>query len=207
MVKGDGKYLSVDYEKVVEVFFEQFTEESNITREVLRSILFDDDYSPSDGVVNYLANSTFKNVGKLKKTMLQFPLKEVGNSQGDLMVLASLYNGGDNMLKLSDVSETERFASQHNISLMIAVSEWLSNMTVAESKYGPIGDWDVSKVTSVKNLFKDAASFGENMDSIILQSNLSKWNVSNVTDMTDMFSGHSVLPDTPEFGQWSSYWA
>ena len=56
----------------------------------------------------------------------------------------------------------------------------------------------------MKNLFKDATSFNEN---------LSKWDVSNVTDMTDMFSGATAmngrtppLPDTPEPAQWSTYW-
>jgi surface protein len=207
MVKGDGKYLSVDYEKVVDVFLAQFTQEDhpNITREVLHSILFVVGYSPSTEVVNELAISTFENVEKLIKTMLQFPLKQVGNESGDIGVLGSLYNGGDTMLKLSDVSETERFARQHNISLMIAVSEWLSDTTVAEKKYGPIGGWSTSKVTSMKNLFKDAASFNKN---------LSEWNVSNVTDMTDMFSGATAmngrtpsLPDTPDPAQWSTYWA
>ena len=205
MVKGDGKYISVDYEKVRDVFLAQFTQEPNITRDVLHSILFDDDFVPSEGVGKILADSTFKSVEKLKLAMLQFPLKQVGSESGDIGVLGSLYNGGDNMLKLSDVSETERFARQHNISLMIAVSEWLSDTTVAVTKgYGPIGDWDVSKVTSMKNLFKDAGSFNKN---------LSEWNVSNVTDMTDMFSGATAmnertpsLPDTPDPAQWSSYW-
>ena len=110
MVKGDGKYLSADYEKVVDVFLAQFTQENhpNITREVLRSILFDDDYSPSAEVVDDLANTTFDNVEKLKLAMLQFPLKQVGSELGDIAVLGSLYNGGDQHLKLSDVSEEER---------------------------------------------------------------------------------------------------
>jgi hypothetical protein len=107
MVKGDGKYLSVDYEKVVDVFLTIY-QTTVVTREVLRSILFDDDYSPSAGVVNDLGGRTPQTTAaEVRLAMLQFPLKQVGNEQGDLGVLASLYNGGDNMLKLSDVSETD----------------------------------------------------------------------------------------------------
>jgi len=43
-----------------------------------------------------------------------------------------------------------------------------------------IGDWDVSNVTNMENLFKDATLFDKRV---------SKWNVSNVTNMDSMFEG------------------
>ena len=39
------------------------------------------------------------------------------------------------------------------------------------SKYGEIGDWDVSNVTDMENMFAHASSFNQP---------LNKWNVSNV---------------------------
>ena len=44
----------------------------------------------------------------------------------------------------------------------------------------PIGDWDVSGVTNMSNLFFDHEYFDEPLDN---------WNVSNVTNMSQMFNG------------------
>merc|ERR1719183_2443065 len=50
----------------------------------------------------------------------------------------------------------------------------------SNSQYGPIGDWDVSRVTFMRGLFTDANSFN---------ADISKWDVSHVTDMSYMFQG------------------
>ena len=47
------------------------------------------------------------------------------------------------------------------------------------TRYGPIGDWDVSNVTNMSALFQDL-EFNED---------ISNWNVSNVRDMSYMFMG------------------
>ncbi|WP_422397931.1 BspA family leucine-rich repeat surface protein [Spiroplasma endosymbiont of Dasysyrphus albostriatus] len=44
---------------------------------------------------------------------------------------------------------------------------------------GNIANWNVSKVTTMKQMFYYAATFNQD---------LSKWDVSNVTDMSAMFS-------------------
>jgi surface protein len=193
MVQGNGKYLFVDYEKVVDVFLSQFTQEPNITREVLRSILFNDDYLPSEGVVNDLAERTPPTTAaEVLLAMLQFPLKQVENEQGDLGVLASLYNGGDNMLKLSDISETDevknmkieiyRLRKLNNITIKGAVNAFLSgNSTLLDevtNAYGQIEDWDTSEVTNMEGLFFNRPGF--NWD-------ISKWDTSKVTNMGSMF--------------------
>ena len=50
----------------------------------------------------------------------------------------------------------------------------------AKGPHGPIGEWDVSHVTDMSDLFRDAALFN---------SDISKWDVSAVTTMQGMFYG------------------
>merc|ERR1711860_317750 len=45
--------------------------------------------------------------------------------------------------------------------------------------HGPIGEWDVSRVTDMNAMFNGAESFNQD---------LSKWDVSRVTDMRTMFA-------------------
>ena len=47
------------------------------------------------------------------------------------------------------------------------------------SMYGPISEWDVSSITDMNGLFRNLATFNENV---------STWNTSSVTDMSHMFS-------------------
>ncbi len=66
-----------------------------------------------------------------------------------------------------------------NETLRIAIKEYIEQNT---TKYGNISDWDVSGVTNMDKLFKNATSFNED---------LAGWDVSNVTDMNSMFMGAS----------------
>jgi len=51
-----------------------------------------------------------------------------------------------------------------------------------KKEYGPIGTWDVSRVTDMDDLFKNKWGFNEP---------LNDWDVSNVNSMKDMFKGAS----------------
>ena len=73
------------------------------------------------------------------------------------------------------------------------------------TKYGPIGDWDVSNVTNMKNLFLRHTNFNEDIskwnvtnvtnteamfaDAKAFNQPLDSWNVTNVTNMNSMFAG------------------
>ena len=48
-----------------------------------------------------------------------------------------------------------------------------------DSGHGLIGDWDVSRVTDLSDIFMGAKSF---------LGGISKWDVSRVTDMSHMFA-------------------
>ena len=71
----------------------------------------------------------------------------------------------------------------NNITLRHAVKDYLSSYVKDKRfiilKYGEIGDWDVSNVTNMIQLFEGARSFNQP---------LNNWNVSNVTDMMLMFT-------------------
>ena len=72
----------------------------------------------------------------------------------------------------------------NNEILKKAVQEYIKNDNEAIKKYGIIGEWDVSKVTDMSEMFHDAHSFNQD---------ISKWDVSNVTDMSKMFCGTSCF--------------
>ena len=52
------------------------------------------------------------------------------------------------------------------------------------AEYGPIEEWDVSKVTDMSYLFGEETAF---------DGDLSKWDVSNVTNMSGIFCGNRVF--------------
>lgn len=56
----------------------------------------------------------------------------------------------------------------------------INNTLVAPSPYGPISSWDVSNITNMNDIFRNATSFNQPLDN---------WNVSNVEYMQGMFSG------------------
>ena len=56
------------------------------------------------------------------------------------------------------------------------VDDWINPATRSsvESTYGPIADWDTSRVTNIRALFKEKETFN---------ANISEWDVSNVETM------------------------
>ena len=67
-----------------------------------------------------------------------------------------------------------------------AVNMYLKSPTKADAiaKYGPIEEWDTSKVEDMSNLFYYATSFNQNIGG---------WNTSSVSDMTRMFYGATAF--------------
>lgn len=77
--------------------------------------------------------------------------------------------------------------------LQNAVNEWIAG--TSPGTYGGIhiGFWDVSQVTSMNSLFKNKATFNDN---------ISLWNTSNVTDMNEMFFGATSF--NQNIGNWDT---
>jgi len=68
-----------------------------------------------------------------------------------------------------------------NESIRVAVKDYIEGgkkKDVIIKKYGPIGNWDTSKVTDMYNLFYFAENFNQD---------ISNWDTSQVTDMNSMF--------------------
>ena len=71
-----------------------------------------------------------------------------------------------------------------NKILKTRVAEWLENKEEARKKYGDIGDWDTSEITSTAYLFEKAVSFNDD---------ISRWDLSKVRDAQYMFWGATVF--------------
>ena len=76
----------------------------------------------------------------------------------------------------------------NNITLRHAVKDYLSSYVKDKRfiilKYGEIGDWDVSNVTNMDDMFPYSSKGAESFN-----QPLNKWDVSNVTNMDSMFAG------------------
>ncbi len=67
-------------------------------------------------------------------------------------------------------------------SIYQAVHHWFTNRKLTIAMYGHISTWNTSKVTTMKNLFREKEIFNDD---------ISGWDVSHVTNMSDMFYGAS----------------
>jgi len=65
-----------------------------------------------------------------------------------------------------------------NHDLWRAVSSYLDDPPAAEAEHGPIAEWDVSKVTDMRNMFSGAEAFN---------GDLSAWDTSSAVNMSRMF--------------------
>ncbi|KAH8076827.1 hypothetical protein JL721_855 [Aureococcus anophagefferens] len=77
--------------------------------------------------------------------------------------------------------------------LEAAVVEWIADPVAAEDKYGPIKDWDVSRVTDMSYMFDNADAFDQDIGA---------WDTSKVMDMSRMFyHAHAFNQD---IGAWDT---
>ena len=77
-------------------------------------------------------------------------------------------------LPVPDITTSD--SADRNTGLEKVVDNWINPVTRSsvESTYGPIADWDTSRVTSMDGLFYNKFSFN---------ANISAWDVSNVENM------------------------
>ena len=96
----------------------------------------------------------------------------------------NVYLGADHFPSLSFCQYTSSF--DNRASLLIAVGSWCADAIAAESLYGHISYWDISRVTDMGWLFNQASC-----NSGLGNVDLNAWDVSRVTDMHSCFRGAS----------------
>ena len=75
-----------------------------------------------------------------------------------------------------------------NATIQAASALWFTNQALAEERYGLIGNWDVSRVTE----FEDVFSVVDNPGVLnTFNEDISGWNMSNATDLQEMFQGQT----------------
>jgi surface protein len=81
----------------------------------------------------------------------------------------------------------EIFTPQNEAELKMAIYIYSSNRIASDNKYGPIGQWDITRITNMSKMFSNYP---------YVEADLSNWKVSNVTNMSGMFSGcHNFTSD------------
>ena len=81
----------------------------------------------------------------------------------------------------------KKYTPLTNSTIQAASYLWFNDRTAAESKYGLIGNWDVSQVTE----FEDVFSVPDNGVPNTFNEDISGWDMSNATDLQEMFQGQS----------------
>ena len=79
-----------------------------------------------------------------------------------------------------------------NETIKEAVNLWCENRPAALEEYGPINDWDTSRVTNMRELFYNKYEFNED---------ISRWNVGAVKDMFGMFK--NAFSFNQPLGEWN----
>merc|ERR1712176_453670 len=109
-------------------------------------------------------------------------------------------------------TSTRSFSPQSKVELKRAVGEYLKlslEGDCSDCPHGPIGEWDVSRVTDMSEMFSNQLVFNGDISKwdvsrvkdmsgmfrscATFNNDISKWDVSSVTDMNGMFAGASVF--------------
>ena len=96
-----------------------------------------------------------------------------------------------------------RFVPRDKDDLVTAIGLWINGSIDATNahtvptdqgsgNYGYIGNWNVSQITDMSELFKDESSSG-GTDTTSFNDFIGNWDVSNVTNMQSMFNGASTF--------------
>ena len=86
------------------------------------------------------------------------------------------------LLQRASMAAGATFASR--TELRTACNAWCADAASAAIEYGPIGDWDVSQVDDLHQLFRGCSSFNENING---------WDVSRVTSLSARDRARSAL--------------
>lgn len=109
--------------------------------------------------------------------------------------MARLHRLTISLLLISLVSASANAAFADFTELKTAYNQWCDDRSAVESKYGPIGQWDVSRVTTLAALFCELLVCQNHYDPpsnpkcIGFNKDISGWDISRVTSLTYTFAG------------------
>ena len=97
-----------------------------------------------------------------------------------------------------DIMSIVRYKPKSNEELKEVVNLWIKDRDEGIKRYGCIGVWDVSDITSMEGLFRVNWYMINDFN-----DDISLWDTSNVTDMSEMFCGcksiYSYAPRVPVY--------
>ena len=92
-----------------------------------------------------------------------------------------MFEGSSGSMSQTVCEASAVFKPKSKVELKNAVGAYIKLCPegCSDDPHGPIGTWDVSRITDMSHIFFRATSFN---------GDISKWDVSRVTDMSSMFS-------------------
>ena len=137
---------------------------------------------------------------------INLPIQELTRKYNKEKLLFENYVTNFQQMELASLSQQSvgvgggtPFINDSNIYQI--VDAWFVNKMRIEAQYGPIGSWDVSRVTDMYQLFTTSNSFtiGKNVVDGF-NEDISAWDVSNVSEMGEMFSNQTIF--NQPLGNW-----
>jgi len=105
------------------------------------------------------------------------------NSAGNILVVGAPSN--DEFARDAGATRVYSISIEEPMDFPTRMAEFREDPDLTISKYGPIEDWDTSKVTNMDGAFKGMTD--------ITRLDLSKWDTSKVTSMKEMFYNCQAL--------------
>jgi surface protein len=113
-------------------------------------------------------------------------LPEIAGKEMDVVEMLLMERATGIPLDLIILIRSFLYEKLTDANFFVAVELWFGDEEKCRFKFGHISDWNTSRVTNMKRAFFGRARFDED---------LSRWNVSNVSDMSYMFSGATFNGD------------
>ncbi|GMH76369.1 hypothetical protein TrST_g6560 [Triparma strigata] len=87
----------------------------------------------------------------------------------------------------------EAMLKRSDADIKVAAKAWCEDVEAAREIYGPISIWNTSEVTDMRQLFCADDEYAGYEEAEHFDEDITRWDVSNVEDMGDMFHGAELF--------------